>query len=182
MNQTVKEKLQVSSLFTLFLVWFSLLCVSSWLLPSGAFVFYTLPSPLIRPLSAVCLSDVLKVRLKLDRISRRTQCRLLFLPGSPAASGEAGRLIRDTAETTERLKHTWRHETGRAVWGAVCACVCVWFYFMWFEMLDKDSLELSVCLSGCVSVYRWLKPINRHMTTPNRWKVSERTNPTQSSF
>ncbi|KAK2901575.1 hypothetical protein Q8A73_011321 [Channa argus] len=54
----------------------------------------------------------MKVPLKLNRISQWRQRRLRFLPGSPPALGEAGCLIRDTAETTERLKHTWRHETG----------------------------------------------------------------------
>ncbi|KAK2838189.1 hypothetical protein Q5P01_015401 [Channa striata] len=53
----------------------------------------------------------MKVPLKLNRISQWRQRRLRFLPGSPPASGEAGCLIRDTAQTTERLKHTWRHET-----------------------------------------------------------------------
>lgn len=106
---------------------------ADWLLPSGVFVFIPLPSPLIRPLSAACPSEVLKAHLKLDRISRRRQRRLHFLPGSPVASGEAGRLIRDTAETTERLKHTWRHETGRVSLSGCSVCVGVWFYFMWFE-------------------------------------------------
>lgn len=115
--------------------------------------FIPVPSPLIRPLSAPFFSEVLKVRLKLDRISRQRQRRLRFLPGSPAASGEAGRLIRDTAETTERLKHTWRQvELSEE---QQCVCVCG-FTLCGLKCYHKDSLELNPTLSGggCASVYR----------------------------
>lgn len=82
--------------------------------------------------------------LKLQQISRWSRCRRHFLPGSPAASGEAGVcLICDTAETTERLKHTWRHKTGRAV----CVCVCG-FTSCGLKGHLKDSLELELRLSG----------------------------------
>lgn len=61
-----------------------------WLPPSGAFVFIALSLCVIHLLSAVCLLEVFKACLKIDRISRRTQRRLGFLPGSPEASGEEG--------------------------------------------------------------------------------------------
>lgn len=60
--------------------------------------FYTPPLPSDPSLSAACFSEVWKVRLKLNRNSRRRQRRLHFLPGGLAASGEAGCLIRDTTE------------------------------------------------------------------------------------
>ena len=125
MNSVIKEYLRIVKPALVYCVnkclILSALSVSSF--RCFRFAFYTLPSPLWSVPSLRSFEGAFEARPHQSAEPAPPSLPSWKPRGRPQV--RVGRLIHDTAETTERLKHTWRHETGRAVCVRVCVCVCV---------------------------------------------------------